>query len=125
MHYTHTSKEPIMPFDFVPVLSQRQFLPGRRTLPLDDAEGTVIAVESGCLWVTMENDPRDVILTPGMRFEIDRSGRTIIAAEEDSRFGLLAPGDCAEGLGAWAARKLAAVLGRRVPEKTFGFVPYY
>jgi hypothetical protein len=124
MHYTHT-KEPIMPFDFSPVLSQRRFLPGRSTLPLDDAEGMVIAVESGCLWVTMENDTRDVILMPGMRFEVDRSGRTIVAAEEDSRFGLLAPSNSAEGVAAWMARKLAAVLGRRVPRRALGFVPYY
>jgi len=114
-----------MPFDFSPVLSQRRFLPGRSTLQLDDAEGTVIAVESGCLWVTMENDPRDIVLVPGMRFEIDRSGRTIIAAEEDSRFGLLAPADCAVGTRAWITRKLAAVLGRRAAPRTFGFVPYY
>ena len=38
-----------MPFDFSPVRPQRRFLPGRNTLQLDDAEGTVIAVESGCL----------------------------------------------------------------------------
>ncbi len=113
-----------MPFDFSPVLSQRRFLPGRSTLQLDDAEGTVIAVESGCLWITMENDPRDIVLAPGMRFEIDRSGRTIIAAEEDSRFGL-APADCPAGVRAWMARKLAAVLGRRAAPTAFGFVPYY
>ncbi len=99
-----------MPFDFSPVLSQRRFLAGRSTLQLDDAEGTVIAVESGCLWVTMENDTRDVILAPGMRFEVDRDGRTIVAAEEDSRFGLLEPCDGAEGVAAWMARKLAAAL---------------
>ena len=114
-----------MPFDFSPVLSQRRFLPGRSTLQLDDAEGTVIAVESGCLWITMENDSRDIVLAPGMRFEIDRSGRTIVAAEEDSRFGLLAPADCPEGVRAWMARKLAAVLGRRAAPRAFGFVPYY
>jgi hypothetical protein len=114
-----------MPFDFSPVLSQRRFLPGRSTLQLDDAEGTVIAVESGCLWVTMENDPRDIVLVPGMRFEIDRSGRTIIAAEEDSRFGLLASVHCPEGVRAWMARKLAAVVGRRAAATASGFVPYY
>jgi hypothetical protein len=114
-----------MAFDFSPVLSPRRFLPGRSTLQLDDAEGTVIAVESGCLWITMENDPRDIVLVPGMRFEIDRSGRTIIAAEEDSRFGLLAPADGGEGVRAWMARKLAAVLGRRAAARSFGFVPYY
>ena len=114
-----------MPFDFSPVRPQRRFLPGRSTLQLDDAEGTVIAVESGCLWITMENDPRDIVLVPGMRFEIDRSGRTIIAAEEDSRFGLLAPADCPEGVRAWMARKLALVLGRRPAPATCEFVPYY
>lgn len=112
-----------MPFDFSPVLSQRQFLPGRTTLPLDDAEGTVITMESGCLWVTMENDSRDIVLLPGMRFEIDRSGRTIIAAEEDSRFGLLAPEDCAEGLAAWVARTFAAILGRPMTRRASGLVP--
>ena len=111
-----------MPFDFVPKLSQRQFLAGRKTLQLDNAEGTVISVESGCLWITLENDARDIVLMPGMRFEVDRSGRTIVAAEEDSRFGMLAPGDCQEGVSAWMARKLAAVLGRRAPR---GCVPYY
>ena len=114
-----------MPFDFSPVLSQRRFLPGRSTLQLDDAEGTVIAVESGCLWITMENDPRDIVLVPGMRFEIDRSGRTIIAAEEDSSFGLLAPGNCAQGIAPLMARKLATVLDRWAARRASGFVPYY
>jgi Protein of unknown function (DUF2917) len=114
-----------MPFDFDPALSPQRFLPGRTSLPLDDAEGTVISVESGCLWVTMENDPRDVILLPGMRFEVDQSGRTIIAAEEDSRFRLLAAGAGAEGMAASMARKLTAVLDRWASRKAAVSVPYY
>jgi Protein of unknown function (DUF2917) len=114
-----------MPFDFSPLLSPKRFLPGRSTLQLDDAEGTVIAVDSGCLWVTMENDTRDIVLLPGMRFEVDRGGRTIVAAEEDSRFGLLEPCDSDEGVASWMARKLAAALGRRVPRGAPGCVPYY
>jgi hypothetical protein len=112
-----------MPFDFVPTLSQRRFLAGRRTLQLDNVEGTVIAVESGCLWITMENDSRDIVLTRGMRFEVDRSGRTIIAAEEDSRFGLLEPADGPERVVARMARKLAAIFSQWAKRKTF--VPYY
>jgi hypothetical protein len=112
-----------MPFDFSPVLSPRQFLPSRRTLPLDNAEGTVITMESGCLWVTMENDTRDIVLLPGMRFEIDRRGRTIIAAEEDSRFGLLAAEDCAEGLAGWGTRMFAAILGRPMTRRASGLSP--
>ena len=114
-----------MPFDFAPKLSQRQFLPRRTTLQLDDAEGSVIAVESGCLWVTMQSDPRDVVLLPGMRFEIDRSGKTLISAEEDSRFGLLAPGDCPEGFTAWVARRLSSMLAPTAQRKTWRRAPYY
>src|SRR5437868_6002655 len=64
--------------------SRTRFLPHRGTLVLDNAEGTVIEVERGCLWLTLERDPRDVILAGGMRFEIDRAGRTVIVAEQDT-----------------------------------------
>jgi len=114
-----------MPFDFVPTLSQRQFLAGRTSLQLDDAEGAVISVESGCLWVTMENDSRDIVLTPGMSFEVDRSGRTIVAAEEDSRFGLVAPGDCPDGIAAWMGRKLASFFSPRAQRRSWDCAPYY
>jgi hypothetical protein len=114
-----------MPFDSAPRLPRRQFLRARTTLQLDNAEGSVIAVESGCLWITMERDARDIVLVKGMRFEIDRSGRTIISAEEDSRFGLLAPGECPGGVAAWIARKLSAVLAPRVGRKPLRCAPYY
>jgi hypothetical protein len=116
-------KEKIMPFDFVPTPSPRRFLPARSSLQLDNAEGSIIAVESGCLWVTMENDSRDVVLSQGMRFEVDRSGRTIIAAEEDSRFGVLEAADCPEGVAARIVRKLAALFSRWEKRRTF--VPNY
>jgi hypothetical protein len=67
------------------------FLPRRGSLVLDGAEGTVISVDSGCLWVTLENDPRDVVLGKGMRFEVDRRGRTVVVAEEDSSVRLTLP----------------------------------
>ena len=114
-----------MPFDFVASAAQRRFLPARATLQLDDAEGTVVSVASGSLWLTMENDTRDVVLTPGMRFEVDRSGRTIIAAEEDTRVALMAPETRADGIAARVARKLAAFIDRRARPKPSGFVPYY
>jgi hypothetical protein len=78
-----------MPFDLATTQRTRStFLPRRGSLVLDGAEGTIINVDSGCLWVTLENDPRDVVLVKGMRFEIDRSGRTVVVAEEDSRLRL-------------------------------------
>ena len=114
-----------MPFDFAPLPSGRQSLASRESLVLDDAEGAVITVDSGSLWLTMENDTRDVVLVPGMRFEIDRSGRTIVAAEEDVRFRLLPPCDCSEGIAAWIARKLGAGLDRSAPLEKSRSVPYY
>jgi hypothetical protein len=79
-----------MPFDLAtrsaPCKRTRNtFLPRRGSLVLDGAEGTVISVDSGYLWLTLERDPRDIVLGDGMCFEIDRGGRTVIVAEEDSR----------------------------------------
>jgi hypothetical protein len=81
-----------MPFDLARTEYVRTAqLPQRAALVLDDAAGTVVSVEHGCLWITLERDPRDVVLTAGMRFEIDRRGRTIIVAEEDTRLRLTRP----------------------------------
>src|SRR5262252_6235048 len=93
-----------MPFDFSPSHTQRKVLRRRHTLVLDGAAGTVIAVDRGCLWVTLERDPRDVVLLPGMRFEIDRDGRTVVAAEEDSRLRLIAPESTVQRIAGWTAR---------------------
>ena len=71
--------------------TRRRVLGPREALLLDDAQGTLLTVERGCLWVTLERDPRDIILTQGMRFEIDRPGRTVVVAETRSRLRLRAP----------------------------------
>ena len=123
-----------MPFDMLspaaahapaPRRGARNVLPRRGTLILDNREGTVIAVESGCLWITMERDTRDIILVAGMRFEIDRRGRTIIAAEEESRFRLLSTPtwrDRAFLWGAGVARRLRAQWRHGLTRR---WVPYY
>ena len=110
-----------MPFDFSPSLTLRKVLRRRDTLVLDDAAGTVIAVDRGCLWVTLERDPRDVVLLPGMRFEIDRDGRTVVAAEEDSRLRLIAPERAGQRVAAWAARSVRRWSGLLRRQS----VPYY
>jgi hypothetical protein len=100
-----------MPFDHVPHARTRNtFLPRRGSLVLDGAEGTIIAVDSGCLWVTLERDPRDVVLQKDMRFRIDRRGRTVIVAEEDSRVRLIRKATALERFGAWASRAGTATL---------------
>jgi hypothetical protein len=116
------NQETMMPFDTpTPQRGRRMCLPQRESLILTNAEGTKIAVDSGCLWVTMERDPRDVVLLPGMSFEIDRSGRTVIAAEDDTRFRLLSEAPASQRAVSWLARHAARWTLRQARR----FAPYY
>ena len=90
--------------------SRRSVLDPRQTLVLANAQGTVLVVDRGCVWVTLERDPRDIVLVKGMRFEIDRPGRTIVAAETASTLRLLAPETLGDRVVAGIARVVAQVL---------------
>src|SRR5262249_30689016 len=99
-----------MPFDFSPTVLRRELLRRNDTLVLENAAGTIVSVDRGCLWITLERDPRDIILLPGMRFEIDRNGRTVIVAEEDSRLRLIAPRTALARVGGWADRVVSRAI---------------
>jgi len=45
----------------------------------------------GSLWVTIDNDRRDILVNPGQGFSIDRDGDTLISALDDARFVVLNP----------------------------------
>ncbi len=47
---------------------------------LDGGEGTTLRVTRGALWVTLEHDTRDVVLTAGDSYTIDRGGLTLVQA---------------------------------------------
>ncbi|HVN34302.1 MAG TPA: DUF2917 domain-containing protein [Casimicrobiaceae bacterium] len=49
---------------------------------LDGARGTTLRVTRGKLWITLENDTRDVVLEAGDAFTIDRGGLTLVEAQE-------------------------------------------
>jgi hypothetical protein len=120
------NEEIAMPFDSpTPRRGRRMCLPQRESLVLNNAEGTTIAVDAGCLWITMERDPRDIVLSPGMSFEIDRSGRTVIAAEDDSRFRLLAEVTRVNRASAWLARHAALISARWNARPARRIAPYY
>jgi hypothetical protein len=119
-----------MPFDSIrqrPALGRgRQvFLPRRGTLVLDRAKGAVIAVDDGCLWVTLEQDLRDVILVGGMRFEVDRSGRTVIVAEEDTRFRLVEATSLRDRIATWLVGKAQRTQKRWADRLARQPVPYF
>ena len=65
---------------------------------IHDGQGLRVQCPSGCLWLTQQSDPRDVVLEAGDTFTIDRAGDTFLSALADSRFVLL----CEPALGASA-----------------------
>ena len=95
---------------------------------LDRARGTTLRVTRGTLWITFEHDTRDVVLTAGDTFVIDRGGLTLIQAHgkatvcvladhvEERRYGGVEPSLAARA-GGWLDRLASAGLRR-------GWAPY-
>jgi hypothetical protein len=52
-------------------------------LRLRSASGMVISCRSGTLWITQEQDTRDIVLRPGACFTLDRSGLALISSLGD------------------------------------------
>ena len=67
------------------------YLPKGTIQRLHDASGQRIEALDGSLWVTVDNDRRDIVVNSGEGFTIDRDGDTLISALDDARFVLLAP----------------------------------
>jgi Protein of unknown function (DUF2917) len=66
-----------------------QLAPGE-LVQLDGARGTVLRVTRGTLWMTLERDPRDIVLEAGNTFTIDRGGLTLIQAQRETTVCVLA-----------------------------------
>lgn len=58
------------------------------TLALDTPLGQRIACLEGCLWITQDRDPRDVVIAAGQSFTPDRNTRALVYALEASRVAL-------------------------------------
>jgi hypothetical protein len=91
---------------------RRSFVNRQQPLVLADAQGTIVTVDCGSVWITQERDPRDIVLLRGMRFEIDRPGRTIVAAETPSSLRLLIPQRFRDRVVAALQRTLPRIFGR-------------
>lgn len=55
-------------------------LPARALHRIQDGKGLQVTVVSGVVWITLANDNRDVILSRGQSFIIDREGLTVVFA---------------------------------------------
>jgi len=53
-------------------------LSARSVHPVEDGAGHKIECLAGTLWLTQENDPRDIILSPGQSFTLDRPGKAVL-----------------------------------------------
>ena len=59
---------------------------------LGAARGRRIESVLGRVWVTLDGDPRDIVLDPGQGFNVDRDGDVLISAlRGDARFVVLDP----------------------------------
>ncbi|BEP63857.1 hypothetical protein GmRootV213_44110 [Variovorax sp. V213] len=59
-------------------------LPTRSIFAVPDGAGVGIECRSGSVWVTLDRDPRDVVLAPGERFEGTEHRRVLVSALEAS-----------------------------------------
>jgi Protein of unknown function (DUF2917) len=57
---------------------------------LDGARGTTMRVTRGLLWITLEDDLRDVVLAAGDTFTVDRDGLTLVEAQARSTVCVIA-----------------------------------
>ena len=57
---------------------------------LDGARGTTLRVTRGTLWLTFERDARDVVLSAGDVFTIDRGGLTVVEAHGEATVCVIA-----------------------------------
>ena len=46
--------------------------------------GALLRVTRGTLWITQENDPRDLVLRTGDTWVVERNGLTIVEAQADT-----------------------------------------
>jgi len=89
-------------------------------LRVQDGEGRAIVVFEGQVWITLENDPRDIVLAAGESFSVDRPGLTLVQACRDSKLILVEAGPRTTPLSAaagshelhqWARTQRSAAIG--------------
>lgn len=61
-------------------------------LELVDARGTTLRVTRGMLWVTQERDLRDVVLSAGDTWTVERHGLTVGEAQGDAAVVVIGSG---------------------------------
>lgn len=66
-----------------------QTLHKNELLRLHKGEARRIEVAAGTLWITLDNDPRDIVLDPGQGFAIGDGDKVLLSALDEVSFALL------------------------------------
>ena len=66
------------------------YLAYRAIFTIDDAAGVDIACREGCLWITLDNDTRDIVLEGGRKFTTQEHRRAVVYAMESSHLTMTA-----------------------------------
>jgi hypothetical protein len=53
---------------------------------IEDGQGSRVLCISGCLWLTQQGSPRDIVLNAGDEATLSHDGTTIVMALSDSRW---------------------------------------
>ncbi len=75
--------------NFNHVTTTRQLAAARTGFTLTDAAGVQVTCHEGCLWLTLDNDPRDIILAAGESYETDAHRPMFVYALEASAFDMI------------------------------------
>ena len=78
----HRSKTIVNPMPTSEVLGKGD------TLALEQPAGRCVECLEGCVWVTLDGDGRDVVISAGQCFWPDRNARALVHALEASRIGV-------------------------------------
>ncbi len=57
-------------------------LASREAITLPDISGATLRVTRGTVWLTQENDRKDVVLRPGDNWLVERDGDTVVEAQD-------------------------------------------
>jgi hypothetical protein len=90
VYYIHTQGECQSPSEKDPTMSPANTrfalsLDRQAVFSLDDTEQIQLECDEGAVWITLDNDPRDIILTPGQRFCAPAHRHALVYALEDAR----------------------------------------
>ncbi|CAN5313110.1 hypothetical protein BH11PSE9_BH11PSE9_05350 [soil metagenome] len=66
-----------------------QTLHKNELLRLHKGEARRVEVAAGTLWITLDNDPRDIVLDPGQGFGIGEADEVLLSALTETSFVVL------------------------------------